>query len=103
MIDLYEDEAKTIYESVHKVQTRYFGKDASGENLLNLQNELIKRLEDLGFAATVDVTPALEGLPISVRIDERLDTNPFDMEQKRWEVKRRIERKEADPDIEGMV
>lgn len=105
MIDLYEKEIEEIYETVQVVQTKYQGQEANGDNLLRLQHELVGRLADLGFGATVDVTPVLEGFPVVVRIDERLDNQPFDAERKRWEVKRRTERGENDPDdkIEGVV
>lgn len=104
-VDLYEHEVEKIYTIVQKVQQNYFGKEASGENLLRLQNELVGRLEDLGFGATVDVTPVLEGEPVSVRIDSRLDGDPFDAERKRWEVRKRIEENKDTPadEIEGLV
>lgn len=105
MIDLYENEIAKVYDTVQTVQTKYQHKQANGEVLLQLQQELVGRLADLGFGATVDVTPILEGQPCTVRIDSRLDGDPFDAERKRWEVKRRIERKDASraDDIEGTV
>ena len=105
MIDLYEHEVEQIYEAVQKVQSTNMGKEANGENLLRLQNELVGRLEDLGFSSTVDVTPVLEGEPVSVRIDERLSGDLFDAERKRWEVRKRIEENKDTPadEIEGLV
>lgn len=104
MVDLYEKEKDLVVETVQKIQSKYWGKTASGENLLRLQNEIVGRLEDIGFQVTVDVTPVLEGDPVTVRIDRRLDDKPFDSERKRWEVKRRITEKKQNPDdIEGMV
>lgn len=105
MIDLYENEVELVYSTVQKVQQTYWGKEASGDTLLRLQNELVGRLEDLGFAATVDVTPVLGGDPVSVRIDARLDSKPFDTERKRWEVRKRIDENKDTPvdEIEGSV
>lgn len=105
MIDLYENEVELIYSTVQKVQQSYWGKEANGDNLLRLQNELVGRLEDLGFAATIDVTPVLGGDPVSVRIDSRLDNNVFDAERKRWEVRKRVEENKDTPvdEIEGAV
>lgn len=105
MIDLYEHEVEQIYSAVQKVQAKYLGKEASGETLLRLHNELVDRLEDLGFGSTVDVTPVLEGEPVSVRIDSRLDSDAFDTERKRWEVRKRIEENKDTPvdEIEGAV
>lgn len=105
MIDLYEDEVDKVYSTVQAVSQKYWGKEASGDNLLRLQHELVGRLEDLGFATTVDVTPVLGGDPVSVRIDSRLETVPFDTERKRWEVKRRVKNNDDTPvdEIEGLV
>lgn len=105
MIDLYENEIEKVYDTVQTVQLKYQGKEANGEVLLQLQQELVGRLSDLGFGVTVDVTPILEGFPVTVRIDERLDGDPFDAERKRWEVKKRVEQKKSTPvdEIEGSI
>jgi hypothetical protein len=103
VIDLYEEEAERIYNVVQGVQQKYLGQEANGDNLLRLQQELVGRLADLGFGAIVDVTPTLEGYPVTVAIEERLDNEPFDAEKKRWQVKKRIEKGEDAPPIEGLV
>jgi hypothetical protein len=105
MIDLYENEVELIYETIQKVQMKYQGREANGANLLELQHEVVGRLADLGFGAIVDVTPIVVNQPVVVSITERLDDEPFDAERKRWEVKRRVERNDDDPDdkIEGVV
>lgn len=104
MIDVYENELQSIMDTVQAVQVKYQGQENSGENLLRLQHEIVDRLSNLGFGAIVDVTPCLAGEPVTVSINERLDTTPFDSERKRWEVKKRIERGDPNPDeIEGAV
>ena len=102
MIDLLDTEAEKILSVVQVVQQRYTGKEANGDNLLRLHNELVTRLEDLGFSATVDVTPIYAGLPVSVSIDDRLDSQPFDAEHKRWDVKHRDDHGKLDQ-IEGLT
>ncbi len=104
MIDLYDAEVEKIYEAVQTVQMKYEGKAADGSNLLNLQQELVGRLADLGFGAIVDVTPTLEGQPVVVSINERLNDS-FDPERKRYEVKKRVRENKDNPDekIEGVV
>lgn len=105
MIDLYDNEVEVIYDTVMKVQDKYASRTADGSNLLELQNELVGRLADLGFGCIVDVTPIMGGEPVTVSITERLDGKPFDPERKRWEVKKRAEENKDDPDdkIEGVV
>lgn len=105
MIDLYEKEIEQIYSVVQTVQQKYMGLEANGDNLMRLQHELVGRLEDLGFSSTVDVTPVLEGEPVSVRVDSRLDGEMFDAERKRWEVRKRAEENKDTPvdEIEGAV
>ncbi len=104
MIDLYDQEVEKIYSTVQTVQNKYWGKEANGSNLLELQQELIGRLADLGFGAIVDVTPILEGQPANVSINKRLN-GEFDPERKRWEVKERAEKRKENPDgkIKGVV
>jgi len=102
MIDLYENEVELVYDTVQYVQRKFSGKMASGENLTLLQKELVGRLEDLGFGCTVDVTPIAQGLPISLRIDSRLENRLFDAERKRWEVQRRDDDTPVS-EIEGLV
>ncbi len=102
MIDVYDHERDLIYNAVLDVQRKYIGKIASGENLHLMHNELVDRLEDLGFGVTVDVTPVLAGDSATVTIDERLDREPFDAERKRWDVKHRDDHQKADQ-IEGLT
>ena len=104
MVDLFDNERDKIYEAVLTVQRKFIGKEASGDNLHRLQNELVDRLEDLGFGATVDVSPILRGEFATVSIDSRLDNKPFDAEKKRWEVKHRDkdDHKKTDQ-IEGLT
>jgi hypothetical protein len=103
MVDLYEEEAIKIVDTIQAVQQKYQGKENNGDNLLRLQQELVGRLADLGFGAVVDVTPTLEDKPVTVSIEERLDNQPFDAERKRYEVKQRVEKGEDAPPIEGLV
>jgi len=101
MIDLHDYEAELIISAVQIVQQKYAHKEATGDNLLRLHNELVDRLEDLGFGVTVDVTPCMAGEWATVSIDSRLDPEPFDAEKKRWEVQHRDSHHQADQ-IEGL-
>jgi hypothetical protein len=53
-----------------------------------LSNEIKSRMEELGFNVIVDPTPTLEGLPVDVRIESRINPTPFDHEKKRHEIKK---------------
>ena len=106
MIDLTDKEVDRIYETVEYVRIKHMdGSDITGEKLHRLHNELEGRLNDLGYVVTVDVTPLFEGLPPTVRIDERIDRKEFDPERKQYEVRKRVERNEDDPGdkIEGVI
>lgn len=99
MIDLYDFEVKNIYEEIQYVQKKWWGKPNSEANLDMLHREIVGRLEDLGFIATVDVTPTLEGEPVDVRIVDRTTTHLFDFEKKADEIQKAKERNEDLPDI----
>lgn len=105
MIEVTDKEARTIEAAVAKVRAKHFdGSDITGEKLGRLANELEGRLNDLGFKVTVDVTPIFRGEGAVVRIDERIDgQNELGVERRMYEVKKRVERGEEAPDIEGHV
>lgn len=105
MQDLYEHEAQVIQRIVEGVRVKHMdGSDLNFEKLSRLHRELEGRLEDAGYDVTVDVTPLLEGVPPVVVINGRKEPlSGFDYEKKAYEVKKRYERNEEDPDIEGMV
>lgn len=105
MIELSDSEARQIIATVEKVRTKHMdGSEITGEKLGRLANELEGRLNDLGYDVTVDVTPLFGGEPPSVRIDGKLDRpDELGVEQKMYEVKKRVERNESVPDIEGHV
>jgi hypothetical protein len=86
--ELYDEEAYKITEEVRKVQTKWYGKQATGENLMLLANEIKGRLNDLGFLTEVDVTPALVSEPIEVRVIGRTEAHTFDWEKKSHEVRK---------------
>jgi hypothetical protein len=104
MIDLTDAEARRVIETVERVRVKHMdGSDITGDKLSRLQRELAGRLEDEGFITTVDVSPLLEGEAPSVRIDARIDEFIVDVERKRHDVLKRVERGEDAPDIEGLV
>lgn len=105
MVELTDSEAKQVISAVEKVQTKHMdGSEITAEKLGRLANELEGRLNDLGFACTVDVTPLWGHQPVTVRIDDRIDgPATLGVEQKMYEVRKRIEKGEAAPDIEGHV
>lgn len=105
MINLYQDEVVNITNTVAKVSLKWEGKTANGENLSQLHRELIGRLEDIGFLAEVDVTPVLAGMPVSVSILDRIDSQVFDLEKRQHELKELSTKNELDnqPQIEGNV
>jgi hypothetical protein len=105
MQDLYKHEHDAIVNIVDRVRTKYMdGSDVTFDKLSRLHNELEGRLSDAGYEVTVDVTPLLDGFPPSVAINGRKEAvSEFDYERKAWEVKKRAERKDDDPKIEGVV
>jgi len=90
VLNVYEHEKREIEECIYRVSKKWWGKANSPENLHNIHKELVGRLEDLGYRATVDVTPTMEGLPIDVRIDSRIDKHQFDFEKQAAEIKKGI-------------
>jgi Icc-related predicted phosphoesterase len=105
MQDLYKHEHDAIVDIVNRVRVKYMdGSDVNFEKLERLHRELSGRLEDAGFESTVDVTPLLEGMPPVVAIIGRHDPmREFDHERKAHEVRKRRERKDDEPQIEGVV
>jgi hypothetical protein len=105
MIELTEKESHAIIDTVQKVREKHFdGSEITGEKLGRLANELEGRLNDLGYKVTVDVSPMFQGIPPTVRIDGRIDgQNELGVEQKMYEVRKRVERNEDVADIEGHV
>lgn len=105
MVELTDADAKRIIVAVEKVQQKHMdGSEITGEKLGRLANELEGRLNDLGYNVTVDVSPLFEGLPPVVRIDGRIDGDAtLGVEQKMYEVRKRAERGEDAPEIEGHV
>lgn len=105
MIELSDDEAKTIIKAVEKVQQKHMdGSDVTGEKMGRLANELEGRLNDLGYAVTVDVSPLFAGQPPTVRIDARVQGEAtLGVEKKMYEVRKRAEKNEPVPEIEGHV
>lgn len=105
MIELTDKEAKNIIVTVEKIQQKHMdGSEATGEKLGLLANELEGRLNDLGYDVTVDVTPLFAGEPPVVRINSRIDgPDVLGVEYKRYEVRKRTERGEEVPDIEGHI
>jgi hypothetical protein len=105
MVELTDAEAKRIIVAVEKVQVKHMdGSDITGEKLGRFANELEGRLNDLGFAVTVDVTPLWSGQPPTVRIDRRIDgPDSLGTEHKMYDVRKRVERNEDVPEIEGHV
>lgn len=99
MVNLYDFEIKSIYEEIQYVQRKWWGKPNTSANLDMLHRELVGRLEDLGFIAHVDVTPTLEGEPVDVRIEGRVNVEEFDYEKKGYEVQKAREKNEDVPDI----
>lgn len=88
-VQLYDYEAHRIQEVVQQVQSKYYGKSNTLENLYALEKEMVGRLQDLGFTAFVDITPCFEGEPIEVRVEARIDKNhDFDHELKRHEIRK---------------
>lgn len=107
MIDLTDKEVNTIYEIVERVRTKHMdGSDVNWEKLGRLQRELQGRLEDAGYFVAVDVTPLMAGDPPQVRINGHIDgTDGLDHERKAYEIRKRQERKDDDPNdkIEGII
>jgi hypothetical protein len=105
MVELTDSEAKRVIQAVEKVQVKHMdGSDITGEKLGRLANELEGRINDLGFGCIVDVTPLWGGKPVVVSITERHDgRDSIGVEQKMFEVRKRAEKKEHVPDIEGHV
>jgi hypothetical protein len=103
MVNLYQKEVEDITSTVEAVQSRFWGKEASGENLARLHKELVGRLQDLGFVAEVDVGPVLSGQPAVVLIADRVDQEVWDVEKRQYELKKIQEKNEKTPDIEGNV
>lgn len=105
MVELTDAEAKRIIAAVEKVQTKHMdGSEITGDKLGRLANELEGRLNDLGFACTIDVTPLWGAQPPTVRIDGRIDGDKsLGVEQKMYEVRKRVEKNEPAPEIEGHV
>lgn len=105
MVNLNDEEARQIISAVEKVRDKFMdGSEITGEKLMLMHNELEGRINDLGYACTVDVTPLFEGMPPEVRIDERIDREDFmDPERKMWDITKRVERNEDAPDVEGHV
>ena len=92
-VQLYDHEAQRITEVVRQVQTKYYGKSNTLENLYALESEIKGRLQDLGFHSIVDITPCFEGEPIEVRVEGRINKNhDFDHELKRHEIRKSRER-----------
>lgn len=103
MQDLYKNEHDQIVAIVERVRSKHMdGGTVTWEKLSLLHRELEGRLNDAGWEVTVDVTPLLEGFPPTVSIDGRRQEE-FDHERKAWEVLKRYERKDDDPEIEGVV
>jgi hypothetical protein len=103
MQDLYQKDHDVIVSIVRKVQSNKMQGSSVYEKLDNLHTELQGRLEDAGYDVSVDVTPLLEDQPVVVSVNGRRDVDEFDFERKAFEVKKRTERKDEDPEIEGMV
>lgn len=91
-VPLYDYEAQRIQEIVRQVQSKYFGKSNTLENLYALEREIVGRLEDFGFKAFVDITPSFEEKPIEVRVEERIERKDFDVEFKGHEVRKSREK-----------
>lgn len=90
MLNVYEHEKREIEECIYRVSRKWWGKPNSPENMNNVHREIVGRLEDLGFIATVDVTPTVEGRPIDVRIDARIDKHSFDFDKQAAEIKKGV-------------
>lgn len=105
MVDITDQEAKRIIAAVEKVQVKHMdGSEITGEKLGRLASELEGRLNDLGFRCTIDVTPLWAAQPPTVRLDGRIDgSDSLGTEQKMWEVRKRAERNDPVPEIEGHV
>lgn len=104
MQDLYEQDAKTITEIVDRVRVKHMnGSTLTGDKLSQLHRELTGRLEDAGYLVTVDVTPLLAGQPPIVNVDGKQDVERWDFDKKAHEIKKRFQRKEKNPEIEGMI
>lgn len=78
------------------------GSIINGTKLSNLQKELSGRLNDAGYDVTVDVSPMLRGFPPEVAINGRTESQD-DIERKLWDIAKRLDRNEPDPQIEGRV
>lgn len=88
-LPLYDHEAQQIQDTVRKVQSKYYGRSNTLENLYSLEREIVGKLQDLGFNSIVDITPCFDGQPIEVRVESRIDKNhDFDHDLKRYEVKK---------------
>lgn len=104
MLDLYKEDEEKIYDIVDRVRAKHMdGGEVNWDKLGRLHRELEGRLQDAGYDVSVDVTPLLEGFPPIVNINGRRDAGEWDFDKKAYEVKKRIERNEGDPQIEGMV
>lgn len=106
MIELTDAEARKIVNTVALVGQKHMdGSEVTADKLHRLATELQGRINDLGYETTVDVSPLLGGDPPIVRIDGKIDVveQALGVEQKMYEVKKRVERGEDAPDIEGHV
>ena len=100
---LTDDDERTIVSIVQKVGSKHMdGSSITAEKLSNLQKELSGRLNDAGYDVTVDVSPLLRGQPPTVAINGRAETQE-DMERKLWDIKKRLDKNDPDPQIEGRV
>lgn len=103
MIELTDEDAQKITDIVQKVAYKHMdGSDVTPEKLDHLQREMQGRLEDAGYINTVDVTPLLRGLSPTVSVEGKAD-GLQDVERKMWDVKKRLDKNEDAPDIEGFV
>lgn len=106
MIELSDSEAKAIVSVVQRVQQKHMdGSEITADKLTRLANELQGRINDLGFETTVDVSPLLVGDSPTVRIDAKVDAveQSLGVEKKMYEVRKRAERHDPVPNIEGHV
>lgn len=90
-LPVYDFESQHMIQIIKQVQSKYFGKANTTQNLENLEKEIVGKLADFGFRAIVDVTPCFEDppRPIDVRVEERIDrSHDFDFELKKHEVRK---------------
>lgn len=105
MVELTDKEAKRVIAAVEKTSHNHLdGSEITAEKLGRFANELEGRMNDIGFTCTVDVTPMWGGQPPTIRIDHRIDgADALGVEHKMYEVRKRVERNDQVPNIEGHV